>query len=177
MLADLRYALRGFAKNPGFTTVAVLSLAIGIGANTALFSVASALLLHPLPYQDPDRLVILWNRSPGLNIALDWFSTAQCGVPLVTKTLLFAGQEPPRVASRPSPRHNGVSADFETREPKLRAFDKATGELVWEGDLPTNATGGPMTYRVGGQQFIVVSVGGANLPAELVAFALPRGEN
>ena len=74
---DLRYAARGFAKNPGFTLTAVLSLAIGIGATTAIFSVLSALLLHPLPYQDAERLVILWNRSPGLNITQDWFSTAQ----------------------------------------------------------------------------------------------------
>lgn len=56
---------------------AVLSLAIGIGANTAVFSVIDALLLHALAYKDADRLVILWNRSPGLNIAQDWFSTAQ----------------------------------------------------------------------------------------------------
>ena len=59
------------------TAAAVVSLAIGIGANTAIFSVVSALLLRPLPYADADRLVILWNRSPGLNIAEDWFSTAQ----------------------------------------------------------------------------------------------------
>jgi predicted permease len=76
-LQDVRYAVRLFAKQPGFTAVAVLSLAIGIGANTAVFSVANALLLRPLPYADPDRLAILWNRSPGLNIAEDWFSTAQ----------------------------------------------------------------------------------------------------
>ncbi len=57
--------------------VAVLSLAIGIGANTAIFSVVHALLLKPLPYANADRLAILWNRSPGLNIAEDWFSTAQ----------------------------------------------------------------------------------------------------
>jgi len=56
---------------------AVLSLAIGIGANTALFSITNALLLRPLPYKDADRLVILWNRSPGLDITEDWFSTAQ----------------------------------------------------------------------------------------------------
>jgi len=74
---DVRFALRGFAKSPGFTIAAVLSLAIGIGANTAIFSVVSALLLNPLPYADADRLAILWNRSPGLNIAEDWFSTAQ----------------------------------------------------------------------------------------------------
>lgn len=78
MLAqNIRLAVRSFARNPGFTMVAVLSLAIGIGANTSIFSVANALLLRPLPYQDADRLVILWNRSPGLDILQDWFSTAQ----------------------------------------------------------------------------------------------------
>ncbi|MGB8477128.1 MAG: ABC transporter permease [Candidatus Acidiferrum sp.] len=78
MLAqDIRLALRSFARNPGFTLVAILSLAIGIGANTSIFSVANALLLRPLPYKDADRLVILWNRSPGLGILQDWFSTAQ----------------------------------------------------------------------------------------------------
>lgn len=56
---------------------AILSLAIGIGATTAIFSITSALLLHPLPYKDADRLVILWNSSPGLGIPQDWFSTAQ----------------------------------------------------------------------------------------------------
>jgi predicted permease len=65
------------ARSPGFTLVAVLSLAIGIGANTSIFSIINALLLRPLPYRDADRLVILWNRSPGLNITEDWFSTAQ----------------------------------------------------------------------------------------------------
>jgi predicted permease len=77
LMQDVRYALRAFAQNPGFTLAAILSLAIGIGANTSIFSVANALLLRPLPYADAERLVILWNRSPGLNIAEDWFSTAQ----------------------------------------------------------------------------------------------------
>jgi predicted permease len=78
MLAqDIRLAFRSFTRNPGFTLVAVLSLAIGIGANTSIFSVANALLLRPLPYKDANRLVILWNRSPGLDILQDWFSTAQ----------------------------------------------------------------------------------------------------
>ena len=70
-------AIRTLFKNPGFTAVAVLSLAIGIGANSAIFSVINALLLRPLPYQDADRLAILWQRSPGLNVAQDWFSPGQ----------------------------------------------------------------------------------------------------
>jgi hypothetical protein len=61
-------------KNLRFSVVAVLSLAIGIGATSAIFSVTNALLLRPLPYQDADSLVILWNRSPGLNVVQDWFS-------------------------------------------------------------------------------------------------------
>ena len=77
LLKDTRYALRLFARQPAFAAAAVLSLGIGIGANTALFSVTNALLLRPLPYAHADRLAILWNRSPGLNITQDWFSTAQ----------------------------------------------------------------------------------------------------
>jgi predicted permease len=77
LMADLRRAVVGFVRTPGFTIAAVLSVAIGVGVNTAIYSVASALLLRPLPYADPDRLAILWNRSPGLGITEDWFSTAQ----------------------------------------------------------------------------------------------------
>ena len=77
LVQDARYAIRGFLRTPGFTLAAMLSVAIGVGANTAIFSVASALLLRPLPYEDADRLAILWNRSPGLGITEDWFSTAQ----------------------------------------------------------------------------------------------------
>src|ERR1700691_5461622 len=77
LLQDIRYGFRGLAKSPGFTAVALLSLAIGISANTAIFSIVNTLLLRPLPYKDANRLVILWNRSPGLGITEDWFSTAQ----------------------------------------------------------------------------------------------------
>src|SRR5678815_4416538 len=74
---DLAYGFRMLLKNPRFTAVSVLSLAIGIGANTAIFSVTNALLFRPLPYKDAERLVILWNRSPGLNVEQDWFSPGQ----------------------------------------------------------------------------------------------------
>ena len=77
LLKDVRHASRVLIVAPAFTIAALLSLAIGIGANTAIFSIVDGLLLHPLPYADAERLVILWNRSPGLNITEDWFSTAQ----------------------------------------------------------------------------------------------------
>src|SRR6478672_9075903 len=74
---DVRHGLRVLAKSRGFTAVAILSLAIGIGANSAIFSVTNALLIRPLPYPHADRIAILWQRSPGLNVPQDWFSLGQ----------------------------------------------------------------------------------------------------
>ena len=83
---DVRYAVRGFLKSPGFTAVAIIALALGIGANTAIFSVVNAVLLRQLPYRNPERLVVVWEHfreGPNAhNVTspenfLDWQAQAQ----------------------------------------------------------------------------------------------------
>ncbi len=77
LLQDLRYALRLLTKKPAFTAVAVITLALGIGVNSSIFSVVNALLLRPLPFKDSESIVAFWNHSPGLNVPQDWLSIAQ----------------------------------------------------------------------------------------------------
>ena len=74
---DLRYALRMLSKNRMLTLVIVVSLGIGIGANSAIFSVVDALLLRPLPYPHPDRLAAVWLHSPAIGILRDWPSPGE----------------------------------------------------------------------------------------------------
>lgn len=74
---DIRYGLQMLVKTPGFTIVAVLTLALGVGANSAIFSIVNSLLLNPLPYRDSDRLAIIWSHSPGANVEKDWPSPGQ----------------------------------------------------------------------------------------------------
>ncbi len=64
MLTDLRYSIRMLIKSPVFSIIAIVALALGIGANTAIFSVVEAVLLRPLPYPEPDNLILLREKMP-----------------------------------------------------------------------------------------------------------------
>src|SRR5207244_11049393 len=83
VLRDLKFALRQLRRNPGFTAVAILSLGLGVGSNTAIFSLVKAMLLAPLPYPEGNRLVMVWEDVPRWDIPrstpapanfLDWRS-------------------------------------------------------------------------------------------------------
>ncbi len=66
LLLDVRHAFRRLGKSPGFSLATVLTLALGIGANAAIFSLVHGIVIHPLPYSEPDRIVNLWHAAPGL---------------------------------------------------------------------------------------------------------------
>jgi putative ABC transport system permease protein len=110
LLNDLRYAARMMGKNPGFTLIAVITLALGIGANTAIFTVVNAVLLRPLGFHDPSRLVIVAEKSPYPTITtsyenyVDWRAQSQSfesmeGTRGATIALTGAG-DPERLNSR-----------------------------------------------------------------------------
>ncbi len=135
LLRDLRHAARTLRHSPGFTIVAVLTLAIGIGANTAIFSFVDALLLKPLPYQGADRIVRVMEKPPrgernGISTLnfLDWqkdntvfdFMSAQSG----DAVTLTGGTEPVQLAS------GRVSADYF----KIFGIEPALGRTFLPGE-------------------------------------------
>src|SRR5678809_995211 len=113
LIKDVRYALRGLWKRPGFTVVAVLTLALGIGANTAIFSLVNAVLLRGLPFADPDRLVMVWEdatfagfprNTPAPANYVDWKAQNQVFEDMAALTIdsfnLTGDNEPEKVEAR-----------------------------------------------------------------------------
>src|SRR4051794_35381753 len=68
IFADMRFGLRSLVKRPGATVIALLTLALGIGVNTAIFSAVDSILLRPLPFRDSERIVSVWEKTPALGI-------------------------------------------------------------------------------------------------------------
>lgn len=94
VMQDARFGLRMLRKNPGFTAVAVLTLALGIGANTAIFSIVDAVVLHPLPYKDSSRIVAVTSRTsmfPGIRLGVSWpaFQQIRSDVTAFEETSLY----------------------------------------------------------------------------------------
>jgi putative ABC transport system permease protein len=112
LIKDIRYGVRGLLKRPGFTAIALITLALGIGANTAIFSVVNAVLLRPLPFRDPDQLVIVWEdatfagfprNTPAPANYVDWKTQNQSFVDMAasheTSFNLTGDGEPERVSA------------------------------------------------------------------------------
>jgi quinoprotein glucose dehydrogenase len=112
---------------------------------------------------------LAWSNPVLKQLGLHSLGRPARGHVLLTKTLLIVGQEGGTHREGGGPEK---VPDFEVSDPKLGAYDKATGKVVGEIALPRNATGAPMTYMLNGTQFIVVPTGGSNLPAELIALRL-----
>jgi predicted permease len=142
LLQDLRYALRTLLKNPGFALIAIVTLALGIGANTAIFSVVNGVLLKPLPYREPDQLIRVFERSerqPRFPMAQGNFqdyreqNTTLSGLALYTRhDMEFSqGDKPERLAAL------GVTAGFF----ELLGVQPLLGrEFRREDELPGNSS-------------------------------------
>ena len=157
MFADVRYALRLLAKNPAFTCVAVFTLALGIGANTAIFSLVNSVLLRPLPYRESDRLVRMLQASPKLGLSSWGVSQADFGayreqnrsfesLALVvgSGTNLTGNGEPERLSNA------NVTADFF----KVLGVNPILGRTFQEGeDTPGKNAVCILSYRLWQRRF------------------------
>jgi putative ABC transport system permease protein len=192
---DLRYALRTLSKNPGFTAVAILTLAIGIGANTAIFSVVDGVLLRPLPYPQPDRIVRIWQTDdknalsnmsdPNFaDLAQQNHTLASMVQYSVNDASVSGGTEPARVMGA------SVSKDFfatlQVRPLMGRTFapdEQHVGAVrtvivsygYWQRYLGANADFAQMHLRIDGDDYAVIGVmaPGFSFPPD-VAVWVPR---
>ena len=132
LLQDLRYAVRLLLKTPTFTAIAILTLALGIGANTAIFSVVNAVLLRPLAYKDPSRLILVAEKSPFPVIStsfqnyVDWRAQSSSFESLEATrgtTITLTGSGEPTAPKRPHGDRADVSAP-RRRHPRRSNFPR-----------------------------------------------------
>jgi putative ABC transport system permease protein len=184
MLADLRYASRILIKRPVFTIVAVITLALGIGANTAIFSVVNAVLLNPLPYANPSELALIWLQHPPTNqfqqpVSFpdfnDWQEQSQSFERIVaTRTLsvnLTDGDEPERVDGA------RVSAGFLSM---LRVTPVAGRDFLESETQPGGAPVALIGYRLwqeryGGDASLIGRAVSIDSTTYTIAGVLPKG--
>jgi putative ABC transport system permease protein len=190
---DLRYGVRTLLKSPAFTIVAVLSLALGIGANTAIFSVVNGILLRPLPYPEPERIVAVWHTPPQESFPgmtrfsvspgnyLDWKEQSrafeQMAIYQYTGLSLSAGADPVPVTGA------AVSSDFfsvlRTQVEKGRAFSPdeeqpgreqvvVLGQGLWQRAFGANPNLIGQTVTLNSRSFTVVGImpAGFEFPSE-----------
>jgi len=147
---DLRFALRVLRKSPGFTAVAVLTLALGIGANTAMFSVIDAVLLRPLPYKGSDRMVVLYGSAidtgnfeqwrQRLTSSYDRFAAFAIGATNITApneqltSLRVSEDFFPMLGIRPAIGRSFISADFESKNPGVAVIT----DRLWRTDFSSD---------------------------------------
>jgi len=177
IMRDVRYGLRLLRRNIGFTAVAVMALAVGIAANTAIFSVVYATLLAPLPYPDPDRIVMVWSRIQGFRNStatadyLDWKSQSKAFQSLSAWTgrsvNLATGERPEQVqASSTTPGWIGtigftmlLGRDF-TPEEGIPGKDQVVilSHKLWQERFGGDRNLVGQTIRLDGQPYTVVGV-------------------
>jgi putative ABC transport system permease protein len=188
ILQDLRFAIRGLARRPGFTAVAALTLALGIGANTAVFSVVNAVLIRPLPYVHPDELVLIWGTQGaegGQGVVypdyLDWrarnHTFAEMGAFRSQSVNLTGGTTPERLIG------SFVSASFlrviNAKIFRGRSFTETETELAtkapvailsyetWRARFGSDPAILGKVININGTPFTVVGITTPNMPAPL----------
>lgn len=161
LLRDIRYGVRSLLKRPGFTAIALIALALGIGANTAIFSLVNAVLLRPLPFAEPDRLVWVWGniRSGGNRASvsppdfLDYrqqnntFEEFAASLPL--RLTYTGGDEPERLEA------SGVTGNYFQALGAKPAFGRT---FLLENEKPGNDQVAVLSYSLWQKRFAVANV-------------------